>query len=78
MAEIETIQVECKTEPENNSDEVIHNTLEEASVLEEDEEEMTVKQENLEWDAEDFYVCTENTQQSPIKGNAFKLLIPSV
>ena len=58
MDEITLVQVDCKTEPENNSDEV--NTMLELPLLEEREEEMTVKQENFEVD--DLAFKTEPTK----------------
>ena len=66
MAEIE-IKVECKTEPDDNSDEVLYNLLEER------DEEMTVKEENFDGAVEEFVVKTEITEQSP-EGNGSKWL----
>ena len=66
MAEIE-IKVECKTEPEDNSDEVLYNLLEER------DEVVTVKEENFDGAVEEFVVKTEITDQSP-EGNASKWL----
>ena len=66
MAEI-VIKVECKTEPEDNSDEVLYNLLEER------DEKVTVKEENFDGAVEEFFVKTEITEQSP-EGNASKWL----